>query len=151
MSETDRMARAGHYVLGLMSEAERERAERDLERDASFRDAVIEVAERERLFGARTGLVEEDRAKWDVVSARLAALPQMRNQPAGWNRDVSGDVAAGLGNRGAGRTAGAAARQNALAWRGVLLAAALFTAFAVGYVAGVSSQKADVAGIEGGR
>ena len=39
--EADRMSRAGSYVLGLMDEADRERAERDLEIDPAFRDAVV--------------------------------------------------------------------------------------------------------------
>ena len=45
MSEQERMARAGDYVLGLMSDDERERAELDLERDAAFRDAVLAAAQ----------------------------------------------------------------------------------------------------------
>lgn len=32
--EGERLSRAGNYVLGLMGEAERQRAERDLEVDA---------------------------------------------------------------------------------------------------------------------
>ena len=44
------MSRAGSYVLGLMGEAERERAERDLEVDAEFRDAVLHIAERLHLI-----------------------------------------------------------------------------------------------------
>lgn len=147
MSETDRMARAGHYVHGLMNEAERERAERDLERDAAFRDAVLEIAERERLSRAKTGADAEDRASWEAVSARLAALPQMRNQRASnWGAGIS----AGAGIRATPRTKSVTG-QNPLAWRGVLLAAALFTAFAVGYVAGVTADKAEVASAVRGR
>jgi anti-sigma factor RsiW len=73
MSDTDRLARAGNYVFGLMDEAERERAERDLERDASFREAVIELAERVRLSKIRA-----NPHAWDAVSAALSALPQMQ-------------------------------------------------------------------------
>ncbi len=36
-----RMDRAGRYVLGLMDDEERERAERDLEIDPAFRDAMV--------------------------------------------------------------------------------------------------------------
>ena len=49
-SESDRIARAGDYVLGLMNDAERERAERDLEIDPAFRDAVVQLAERMHVF-----------------------------------------------------------------------------------------------------
>ena len=75
MNETDRLARAGNYVFGRMDEAERERAERDLERDASFREAVLEIAERERL--ARLGETPETDGRWRAVSAQLADMPQM--------------------------------------------------------------------------
>ncbi|RUX02285.1 MAG: hypothetical protein EOS71_06435 [Mesorhizobium sp.] len=75
--ESDRIARAGDYVLGLMNEAERERAERDLEIDPAFRDAVVQLAERMHVF---------DRAEkpaganhWALVTQRLAELPQMRS------------------------------------------------------------------------
>jgi len=44
--ESDRLSRAGSYVLGLMGEADRERAEHDLEIDPAFREAVFTVAER---------------------------------------------------------------------------------------------------------
>ena len=37
-SESDRIARAGDYVLGLMNDRDRQRAERDLEIDPAFRD-----------------------------------------------------------------------------------------------------------------
>ncbi|RWF72704.1 MAG: hypothetical protein EOQ34_11225 [Mesorhizobium sp.] len=46
--EGDRIARAGDYVFGLMDERERARAERDLEIDPAFRDAVLRLAERMR-------------------------------------------------------------------------------------------------------
>ncbi len=144
MNETDRMARAGHYVHGLMSQAERERAERDLERDAAFRDAVLEIAERQRLSHAKSGLDEADRASWDAVSARLAALPQMRS--AGRSHDVIRQPAPAVC-----RPARAGWAAGPLAWRGVLLAAALFTAFAVGYVAGVTAEKAKVDSIGSGQ
>ena len=49
-SEADRMSRAGSYVLGLMNDTDRERAERDLETDAEFRDAVVRIAERLHLI-----------------------------------------------------------------------------------------------------
>ena len=49
-SESDRIARAGDYVFGLMNDIERRRAERDLEIDPAFRDAVLRLAERMRAF-----------------------------------------------------------------------------------------------------
>ncbi len=51
----DRMDRAGRYVLGLMDDDERERAERDLEIDPAFRDAMMVIAERMHVFDRRAG------------------------------------------------------------------------------------------------
>ena len=45
-AEADRLSRAGNYVLGLMNDTDRARAERDLEIDPAFRDAVFSIAER---------------------------------------------------------------------------------------------------------
>ncbi|ODT28124.1 MAG: hypothetical protein ABS35_09135 [Kaistia sp. SCN 65-12] len=76
--DDSRTARASDYILGLMNDTERERAERDLEVDAAFRDTVMQMAERMRVFeqpgAADTG--EEER--WRKVAGRIAALPQMR-------------------------------------------------------------------------
>lgn len=79
MTETDRMARAGHYVSGLMSETERERAELDLERDSSFRDAVVTVSQRMRAIDGVPSLDRNSDELWAEIAARLAELPQLRN------------------------------------------------------------------------
>ena len=82
----DRMDRAGRYVLGLMDDDERERAERDLEIDPAFRDAMVEIAERMHVFdhmpasdkpiAQAAGNTLQD--GWRLIKERLAALPQMR-------------------------------------------------------------------------
>jgi anti-sigma-K factor RskA len=74
-SESDRIARAGDYVLGLMHDAERERAERDLEIDPAFRDAVVQLAERMHVFDRAEPAGEE---RWTQITQRIADLPQMR-------------------------------------------------------------------------
>lgn len=78
------IARAGDYVLGLMNDAEREPAERDLEIDPDFRDAVVQLAERLHIFDRAEG------ARWPcpaiigwLVIQRLAELPQMRSSGLG--------------------------------------------------------------------
>lgn len=79
VSEAERMARAGEYVLGRMNGRERERAERDLETDERFRAAVMIVAERMRVIGggdpAEAAAVE---AMWAGLTRHLAALPHMQ-------------------------------------------------------------------------
>jgi hypothetical protein len=76
-AEGDRGKRAGDYILGLMGETERERAERDLEFDPAFRDAVIRLADEMRLFD-RSETGADAGARWKLVAARIAELPQMR-------------------------------------------------------------------------
>lgn len=77
-SDAERLARASSYVLGMMQDAERERAEQDLERDDAFRAAVMQVAERMHLFDVPGGDTGDG---WQAVAARLAELPQMRTLP----------------------------------------------------------------------
>jgi len=75
--ESDRLSRAGSYVLGLMGEADRERAEHDLEIDPAFREAVLKVAERlHRIELPRTESAHP--AHWKQVAMHIAGLPQMR-------------------------------------------------------------------------
>jgi len=80
-SESDRVARAGDYVFGLMNDRERARAERDLEIDPAFRDTVLRLAERLRAFDPAGSEGRDNR--WEVVTQRLAELPQMQTRLAG--------------------------------------------------------------------
>jgi anti-sigma-K factor RskA len=73
--DTERLSRAGSYVLGLMSEADRERAERDLEIDPAFRDAVVRVAERIRIIEPAETRADD---RWKLISGRISEMPQMR-------------------------------------------------------------------------
>ncbi|HWK69045.1 MAG TPA: hypothetical protein VNS34_29320 [Rhizobiaceae bacterium] len=75
--EADLMARAGNYVLGLMEESDRQRAERDLEIDPAFREAVLRVAERMHLLDLNPAQAVEP-GFWRAVAARIGELPQMR-------------------------------------------------------------------------
>jgi len=123
MNVRDRMARAEDYVLGLMDEHERERAERDMEVDAAFRDCVLELARRLQRLHEDKGLARPADAAWDDIAARLAALPQMagmaapaRRGPAARVRPVGHGLHA-LGGR-----------------RGLAVALALAAAFALGWL-----------------
>jgi hypothetical protein len=80
-SESDRVARAGDYVFGLMNDKERARAERDLELDPIFRDAVLRLAERLRALDPAAPEALGNR--WELVTQRLAELPQMQARLAG--------------------------------------------------------------------
>jgi anti-sigma-K factor RskA len=72
------MSRAGSYVLGLMSDAERERAERDLEVDAEFRDAVVRIAERLHLIDLTPPHEPGSADRWKSLAQRIGDMPHMR-------------------------------------------------------------------------
>ncbi|RWC47671.1 MAG: hypothetical protein EOS55_14840 [Mesorhizobium sp.] len=126
-SESDRIARAGDYVLGLMNDMERERAERDLEIDPAFRDAVVRLAERMHIFDRAEPADGEER--WKQITQRIGELPQMRTSDLG---DAgSPTVIRSLSQRPHGiglHTLGGR--------RGFVVAAGLMVAFALGYLAG---------------
>ncbi|HEY4191423.1 MAG TPA: hypothetical protein VGM46_02150, partial [Mesorhizobium sp.] len=65
-------------ISGLMSDTERQRAERDLEVDPAFRDAVMQLAERMHLFDGPSSPEDALDDSWKLVAARIAELPQMQ-------------------------------------------------------------------------
>ena len=145
MSEVDRMDRAGRYVLGLMDDDERERAERDLEIDPAFRDAMVEIAERMHVFD-RTPRARQGAA------GRLAADQGTHRRhaadAAGAGARTDAARAAGDFRQAAGPTRGATRsfrrrrpRPSATGLHSVpdrrafVLAFCLIAAFALGYMA----------------
>jgi anti-sigma-K factor RskA len=127
--ENSRVARAGDYILGLMSDAERERAERDLEVDAAFRDTVMQMAERMRVFDrAAPDTDPPDDDRWKFIAGRIAELPQMQFSVAGGSTTRAADSS---------RTG----RFSLLSTTGghvLAIGASLILAFALGYLAGKS-------------
>ncbi|WP_027060170.1 hypothetical protein [Mesorhizobium loti] len=125
--ESDRIARAGDYVLGLMNDKERERAERDLEIDPAFRDAVVRLAERMHAFdrAERSG----DDNRWRLISQRIAELPQMR--VIGQDGAKPTPVIRSLGRRPYGVGVHSLGGR-----RGVVIAMVLIAVFALGYLVG---------------
>jgi hypothetical protein len=112
-----------------MDEAERERAERDLELDPAFRDAVIRLADEMRLFDrAEAPGTEEER--WKLVAARIAELPQMRTA-AGDGPVARRPTIDPLTRRPIGMGLHALPGRRAL-----FVALGLVAAFALGYLAG---------------
>ena len=126
-SESDRIARAGDYVLGLMNDRDRQRAERDLEIDPAFRDTVLRLAERMRVFDDAAPV--DDR--WKLVSQRIADLPQMRLAALGEAEAKPPVVIDRLERQPYGVGLHSSGRR-----RGTVIAIALATAFALGYLAG---------------
>ncbi|MDG4901613.1 MULTISPECIES: hypothetical protein [unclassified Mesorhizobium] len=130
--EGDRIARAGDYVFGLMDERERARAERDLEIDPAFRDAVLRLAERMRALEPQGASATASDERWQLIQRRLGELPQMRfagldkgdakPQPIVINKIERKPYGVGLHSLG-GRL-------------GLAISLALAAAFALGYLAG---------------
>lgn len=127
---SDRIARAGDYVLGLMNDAERERAERDLEVDPAFRDAVLQLAERMHMFDRAEKPGGLPANHWELVTQRIAELPQMRS--------------VGLGNdtkqrpviRSLSRSPYGVGVHSLGGRRGTIIAIVLIAVFALGYLVG---------------
>ncbi|MER9741184.1 hypothetical protein [Mesorhizobium sp. M0187] len=127
--ESDRVARAGDYVLGLMNDRDRERAERDLEIDPAFRDTVMRLAERMHVFD-RTGRPSGAGDRWRLISQRIAELPQMRVVGQDEAKPVIGRLERkpyGVGVHSLGGR------------RGAVIAIALMVVFALGYLLGLLS------------
>lgn len=79
-AEADRLSRAGNYVLGLMSESDRERAERDLEIDQAFRDEVLSLAQRMQVLDLAPHRNADPVEQWKLIAERIGELPQMRGR-----------------------------------------------------------------------
>jgi anti-sigma-K factor RskA len=120
-ADADRQERAGNYVLGLMSQRERERAERDLEVDSDFRAAVLDIAERLQLFDRTVTPDTVPADLWQRIARQIAEMPQMQKAAAGGPATPTASV-----------------RRAAppVWWRPALLAASLMVACGVGYLAG---------------
>ena len=128
--EAERKARAGDYVLGLMSAEERRQAELDLVQDEAFRNAVFSIArEFHKLdMTAAPDVVPED--LWDKISKKISDLPQV---PAA-QREAGSPAAVPSGQirrRGPHLPAG---------WRGLAIAASLVAACAVGYFGALATN-----------
>lgn len=163
-SDGDRRERAGNFVSGLMDEAERERAQRDLEIDPQFRAAVMDAVGRLRADGqatqAEASAAVQSASGWGDVAARLSALPQMQARAARAPRSTAepSEPRVAFGRRKTdfkpmpqpartfGRPALAGAASTSL-WRAAVLALAIACAFLVGYIAGVHSAGAPTAGV----
>ncbi|MGX8012072.1 hypothetical protein ACVDG8_025445 [Mesorhizobium sp. ORM8.1] len=133
-SESDRVARAGDYVFGLMNDRDRARAERDLKIDPIFRDTVLKLAERLRALDPAGSSTERQDARWKLVSQRLAELPQMHARPAGL-AEAEAEPPPVVIHRLQRKPYGVGL--HALGGRlGFVIALALLAAFALGYLAG---------------
>jgi len=161
MADTgDRMDRAGRYVLGLMDDEERERAERDLEIDPAFRDAMVEVAERMHVFDRAPTSGQAPQDQWRGVKERIDAMPQMQRTDDVWRAAAGGaetsqpqsEKPVTFGRRKSdkltpridlspAREVDRIGPHSMPGRRAIVIALCLAGAFALGYATGVSSSK----------
>ena len=142
----NRMDRAGRYVLGLMDDDDRERAERDLEIDPAFRDAVVEIAARMRVFERTPAPEKAPQDGWRRIKERIATMPQMRPAPEPVQPEPQGTFGRRKSDKRRdtivpekpARTIGRGLH-SVPGRRAFVLACCLIAAFALGYVAGISS------------
>lgn len=140
MTIRDRMGRAEDYVLGLMSETERMRAERDMVVDPEFRDCVLELAQKlQRLHDMKRPEQSADEA-WNEIAARIGELPQMARmnaermqaRQAAQTRHTTAQARPRIAarrpvGRGLGETGGR---------RGLVVAFGIVAVFVIGYLVG---------------
>lgn len=81
MTDDDRRARAGDYVLGLMDDAERDRAERDMASDVAFRKTVEDLAARMHALDADVTPVPVPEGLWDRVAASIGSQDKAAARP----------------------------------------------------------------------
>lgn len=131
--QSERLERAARYVAGVMGDAEREAAERDMATDDAFREAVVAVAERMHLFDLPTDASDAgSEQRWRAVASRIAEMPHLpafgppTPEPAHGHRPrIAGrttPVGRGLSDTGDRRT--------------TAIAIGLTIAFALGFLAG---------------
>jgi hypothetical protein len=135
------MARAGDYVLGLMQEAERARAERDLEIDPGFRDAVLRVAERMHLLDLKPIPEAASADAWRVITARIAELPQMHSLQPPDPAPASNTPRPGAIVQAPAAKLRHVGLHSVPNIRAGIIAAGLIAACAAGYVAGVATAR----------
>jgi len=134
MTIGNRMGRAEDYVLGLMNEAERLRAERDMALDPEFRDCVLELAQKlQRLHDMKRPGKSADEA-WNEIAQRIADLPQM----AGMNRTrrQAAPARAARPRAGARRPVVGRGLHETGGRRGLVVAVGIAAVFAIGYLVG---------------
>lgn len=119
-NDSDRLARAGDYVLGLLDDEARAEAERDMARDPEFAETVRRFAERMSSLDRTAKPAEVPAGMWGEILGKIAKLQQ--NQ------------------RGTSTLEQSAADRNSATlptlWHKLALAASLAAAFGLGYAGG---------------
>ncbi len=136
MTSRERMARAEAYVFGLMNEHERERAQRDMEVDAEFRQCVATLGEQLRRLRDRPDVpvsIPDD--AWREISQRVAAMPHLAGAETAARMAGMLPPATDASRKGLLRMRRPYAHQFG-GWKGTVMAGALAAALALGYFAG---------------
>lgn len=107
--ETAMLARAGDYVLGLMDDAERARAELDLQKDESFREAIVRLASHLHQIDLTASAEPIPDTMWDNIKEHIRALPSAGGGVSPSKPEISSDGNPRIGNAGWARRVAMAA------------------------------------------
>jgi anti-sigma-K factor RskA len=124
--EENRLARAGDYVLGLMDEAERLRAEADMAADPAFRAEVDRLASRMAALDDTAGRDPVPETLWATIEARLDDAPADEQPETSVSQPPRAAPVVDLASR------------RPRVWRPALMAASIAAALGIGYLAGSS-------------
>lgn len=124
-NDSERLARAGDYVLGLMAPASQAQAERDMEHDPEFRAAVERLAGHVSRLDDTASPEDVPAGMWSGILARIANEPQEQGRDGAIVHDRG--TATATPSRGLTRT---------LAW-----AASLIVALGLGYAGGLAMRQ----------
>lgn len=111
----DRLARAGDYVLGLLSDSERAEMDRAMQTDVALRDAVSRLAANLQALDDTVAPETPSAGLWTAITAAIASTPQQA---------APSNVAPLVGP----------ARTARKTWQPMLMAASVLVAAGVGYV-----------------
>jgi anti-sigma-K factor RskA len=123
-------ARAWEYALGLLSEEGERQAELEMETDDAFRLAVSAATAQLHKLDLTAAPETVPPRLWDVVSERIADMPQMPAPTAGPSQIVPVNAVRRIGPHSLG------------SWQVLAMAASLVAACAIGYFGGVAMTTA---------
>jgi len=130
--DQNRLERAGHYVLGLMDAPAQQEAERDMNSDPAFRDAVTRFSAHMQSLDATATPSVPPQDMWERIAARVSAMPQDALDSSGADQTRQQAEIIPL----AARSAALRGRRTLSALQATLMAACLVAAAGLGYIAG---------------
>jgi anti-sigma-K factor RskA len=128
--DEDMKARAWDFVLGLLAEEDQRQAERDMEHDAAFANAVSAASAQLHKLDLTAAHETVPAHLWDRISQQIADMPQKPLERGGIARVVPNGTVRRVGPASLG------------GWRGLAVAASLAAACGIGYFGALATTTA---------